>query len=78
MPRRVRVGSRYTYRAVGIDAWSPNPLAPCEGEEVRVINLQGCPPANTMGHCYVESVTSGEFCGLVLANSLTPITRKPV
>jgi len=73
--QRVRVGSTYVYRPVGMDAWSPNPLAPMEGEPVKVINPHGCPPANTMGHCYVESIESGEFCGLVLCNSLTPIAE---
>jgi hypothetical protein len=74
MPRKVRVGSLYRFVAVGVDAWSPNPLAPTDGETVRVINLHGAPKANTMGHCYVEGATSGEFCGLVLTNSLTPVT----
>lgn len=69
--RKVRVGQAFVFRAVGMDAWSPNPCAPCEGEKVKVIHCHGCPPANTMGFCYVESVESGEFCGLVLTNSLS-------
>ena len=40
------------------------------GDMVRVINLYGCPPANTMGHCYVSDVTTGEFIGMVSTNSL--------
>ena len=40
------------------------------GEEVRVIHPKGCPPPNTMGHCHVERVTTGEFVGLVCTNSL--------
>jgi hypothetical protein len=39
------------------------------GDEVRVINLYGCPKANTMGHCHIETL-GGEFAGLVLTNSL--------
>jgi hypothetical protein len=74
MPK-VRVGRTYVYRPVGMDVWSPNPIAPMDGERVTVVNLRGCPPANTMGHCYVNSAESGEFCGLVLCNSLTPVSR---
>jgi hypothetical protein len=40
-----------------------------EGEEVRVVNLPGCPKANTMGHCHVERL-DGAWGGLVHCNSL--------
>lgn len=68
---KVRVGSRYTYQPVGLDLWDSctNLVA---GTEVKVINLHGCPPANTMGHCYVEDM-EGNFKGLVLCNSLQKI-----
>jgi hypothetical protein len=38
------------------------------GDIVRVVNLPGCPPANTMGHAHVNF--KGEFAGLVSTNSL--------
>jgi len=40
------------------------------GDVVRVKNLHGCPPANTMGHCYVVDAKTGAFIGLVCCNSL--------
>ncbi len=39
--------------------------------DIRVINLSGCPRANTMGHCYVETL-QGVFLGLVCTHSLQP------
>jgi hypothetical protein len=64
---KVRVGSFYYY--------SPNLLDRCdgrtdlvEGDFVKVVNLPGCPKANTMGHCYVEK--QGRFAGMVHTNSL--------
>jgi hypothetical protein len=40
-----------------------------DGDQVRVINLPGAPKANTMGHCYIETI-EGRFLGLVCTNSL--------
>jgi len=40
-----------------------------EGEEVRVVNLPGCPKANTMNHCHVQRL-DGSWGGLVHCNSL--------
>lgn len=40
------------------------------GDLVKVINLPGCPKANTMGHCYVGHPETGEFIGMVSTNSL--------
>jgi hypothetical protein len=40
---------------------------------VRVVNLPGCPKANTMNHCHVEHV-GGAFAGLVCCNSLVALT----
>lgn len=40
------------------------------GDEVRVVNLHGCPRANTMNHAHVEDPKSGVFIGLVHCNSL--------
>ena len=44
-----------------------------DGQMVRVVNLYGCPKANTMGHCHVQDM-NGRFAGLVHCNSLHTIT----
>ena len=66
---RVRVNSVYYY--------VPNLLDRCDartelksGDTVRVVNLHGCPTANTMGHCHVANPSTGQFIGLVHVNSL--------
>jgi hypothetical protein len=66
--KKVTVNSWYTYRPVGLDTWDgPASLSP--GDLVKVKNLPGCPPANTMGHCHVVD-RNGRFAGLVLTASL--------
>ena len=40
------------------------------GDVVRVVNLHGCPPANTMRHAHVECPVTGAFIGLVCTSSL--------
>ncbi len=72
--RRVRVNSVYTYDPVLFDMLNP-PKDLEKGAVVRVINLFGCPKANTMGMCYVGNVKTGEFIGMVCTNSLTPVSR---
>ena len=70
---RVRVNSKYRYEPVPWDQLMPpvgvqsGILEP--GDTVKVVNLPGCPRANTMGHCYINT-TSGKFAGLVMTNSL--------
>ena len=56
MKTRVRVNSIYQFNPNGWDKLTPcgNLLKP--GDMVQVINLPGCPPANTMGQCYVRLV----------------------
>ncbi|MGD0768111.1 MAG: hypothetical protein ABSB42_07950 [Tepidisphaeraceae bacterium] len=76
---RVRVNSIYTYRPVVLDQINPphgvqaGLLKP--GDQVRVVNLPGCPKAGTMGHCHIQSVDGKEFLGLVVCNSLQPNPR---
>lgn len=75
---KVRVGSLYFYQPLGIDQYSPAkgngpPLR--QGDLVRVINLPGCPKANTMGHCYARLVGSDHNFQLVLTNSLVPFDK---
>ena len=72
--KRVKVGQTYTYGPVPLDRFNP-PAGVLNhtletGQTVRVIDLKGCPPANTMGHCYIESL-DGIFLGMVCTNSLT-------
>ena len=62
---RVRVNSLYRFQPVLLDASVPLE----QGTIVRVINLDGCPKANTMGHCYIEHL-GGQFIQLVCTNSL--------
>ena len=79
MNNKVRVGSLYAYYPTILDQCDPPKGAHIEeGQIVRVINLRGCPPANTMGHCYIEtSDTKGaEFLGMVCTNSLKPLIRE--
>lgn len=70
--RRVRVGNLYHYDPVLIDRTSRHTHHIEPGLYVRVINMTGCPPANTMGHCYIENML-GEFLGLVCCNSLVDL-----
>lgn len=70
---RVRVNMLYRFEPVMIDAL--HPPVDCEpGQIVRVVNLPGCPRANTMGHCHVAHL-GGQFAGLVCVNSLQVLTE---
>jgi hypothetical protein len=72
---RVRVGSKYRFHRAGWDLFDGKfPLD--DGAIVKVVNLPGAPPANTMGHAYIVSAT-GDFLGLVSTNSLTPLHGAP-
>ena len=64
---RVTVGRRYRYVPVPFDRCNP-PFNVEPGEIVTVINLPGCPKANTMGMCHVAK--DGKFAGMVCCNSL--------
>jgi hypothetical protein len=66
--KKVKVGSWYIFKPVGMDIWDPLTNVKA-GDKVRVINLHGCPPANTMSHCYIAD-EKGKFIGMVLCNSL--------
>lgn len=72
--RAPRTGSMRRYVPVGLDLWQAAERE-CfrSGELVTVVQPgYGCPRNGTMGHCFVESATSGPR--LVLVNSLQPIT----
>lgn len=72
MTKRVRVNSTYIYEPCGWDTAFPpygvqiHKLQP--GDRVQVVNLPGCPKANTMHHAHISK--DGEFMGLVHVNSL--------
>ena len=72
---KVYVGCKYKFNACMWDRLDPNPRHPAEDQTVVVVNLHGCPPANTMGCCYVNDL-QGNFRGLVNTNSLTPASTK--
>lgn len=69
---RVCVNSVYIFMPVGWDVFRPCTPAPTKLQHVRVVNLPGCPKANTMGMAHVEDAATGEFAGLVLTASLVP------
>ena len=71
---RVRAGSLYRFVPVMIDRCNP-PYDIEVNDIVRVVNLHGCPRANTMGHAHVEHL-GRDFAGLVCTNSLVPLTAE--
>ena len=73
--RKVRVNSIYSYDPDLFDILNPPADGLVKGSIVRVINVHGCPKANTMGMCYVGDVATGKFIGMVCTNSLTPAKR---
>jgi hypothetical protein len=71
---RVRVNALYQYKPVLIDK-SDKPYGVLAGllqpgDIVRVVNIHGCPKANTMGQCHIERPSDGEFLGMVCVGSL--------
>lgn len=51
---RVRVNATYYFDPCLFDKFNGNSTQLFKrGDKVRVINLHGCPPANTMGMCYI-------------------------
>jgi hypothetical protein len=72
---KVFAGKPYIYTPGGLfDLCSPASTATA-GQRVRVVNLHGCPRANTMGQCYIEDAATGEFLGMVCTSSLTPAPK---
>lgn len=66
---KVRVNQKLVYVPNMLDAIDGKTNLK-KGDLVKVINVRGCPPANTMGHCYVGHPETGEFIGMVSTNSL--------
>ncbi|VVC06393.1 Uncharacterised protein [uncultured archaeon] len=74
---RVHVGSLYVYDPNGWDTLDPKTNLE-KGDVVRVINVHGAPPANTMGHCFVGDPLTSKFIGLVSTGSLVPYKKSNV
>jgi len=68
---KVRVNSRYIFSPAGFDRFNPIHFGLKEGDTVKVIHKHGCPPANTMGQCYVER--DGVWMGMVATASLVSV-----
>jgi hypothetical protein len=66
---RVRTNAVYVYRPCLLDVVDGR-TGLVGGERVRVKNLRGCPPCNTMGHAHVVHPKTGAFIGLVSTASL--------
>ena len=64
---KVKVNSVYIYHANLLDRCDGR-TGLLDGTLVTVANRHGCPPANTMGHCYVDDGRGRG--GLVSTNSL--------
>ena len=73
---KVRVNSSYLFYANLLDFEH----RAHNGRQGVVINLHGCPPANTMGHCYIQfgEAGSGERPLLVSTNSLYRLSDAPL
>lgn len=75
---KVRVNGLYKYNPVMYDQiYADFDLA--VGTVVQVRNLYGCPPANTMGMCYIfKKGSKGKdgFIGMVFTNSLEKIVKE--
>jgi hypothetical protein len=66
---RVRAGSVYMFRPAGWDRTAPSHLGLTDGQRLRVVNLRGCPPANTMKHAHEQDL-AGQIMGMVCTASL--------
>lgn len=70
---KVRAGAKYIYYPNFLDKVDGR-TALVPGSIVTVVNLHGCPRANTMGHAHVNY--GGVFAGLVHTNSLYSMKDK--
>ena len=72
--RKVKVNRLYRYQPALYDLSNPpygaNAGLLKPGDTVKVVNMYGCPPANSMGHCHIENPETGDLLGLVQTVSL--------
>ncbi len=69
---KVRVNSTYRFTAnyfMDRNATLTNGTPLKVGDLVRVVNFHGCPPANTMGQCYVQLVGDSSKAFVMVATS---------
>ena len=71
---KVKANSVYAYNPCLLDLADARTTLR-KGDRARVVNLPGCPRANTMGHCHVEDPVSGKFVGLVSTSSLESLPK---
>lgn len=71
---KVRVNAHYRYEPTGFDRFNATGTLVKAGDLVQVINLHGCPPANTFGQCYVRLVgdSSKRFQMVATASLVRP------
>lgn len=74
---RVRVNSIYRFQASGFDQFRPCGDLVKDGDLVQVINLHGCPPANTMGQCYVRLVGDSSKAFQMVSTSSLSLDETP-
>lgn len=72
---RVKANSEYIYYPNALDRIDGR-TSLMAGDIVVVVNLPGCPKANTMKHCHVYK--NGSFAGLVSTNSLYQMCEKQI
>ena len=60
----------YIFEPVGLDIFDGRANQPRAGTRVVKTQPYGTPRNGTMGHVFVADADTGEFYGLVLANSL--------
>lgn len=65
---------RYAYNPVGMDAFDPKANHPAPGQHV-VLSEQSGVGRGSGPFRYVEHAETGEFHGMVLRSSLTPVTK---
>ena len=64
MTNKVRVGKQYIYSPNLLDR-TDGRINLKDGDVVTVVNLHGCPRANTMGHCHVNLRVPKRFYTIV-------------
>lgn len=67
---KAKKAKKYIYRPVMFDACDYSKLDLIDGATVVKIQPYGCPKNGTMGMCYVGHPETGQFIGMVCANSL--------
>jgi hypothetical protein len=67
---KVRLHAVYVFRPTGYDRLLTQHYTATADQRVRVVQLPGAPPPNTMGHAHIADAETGAFLGLVSTASL--------